>query len=44
MFVNPSVLLFRESLMIQGAAVAVFLGMVGIVESVALRRLFSNGG
>jgi ABC-2 type transport system permease protein len=44
MFVNPSLLLLKESILIQGAAVAVFLGMVGIVQSVALRRLFSNGG
>jgi ABC-type uncharacterized transport system permease subunit len=44
MFVNPSLLLLKESIVIQGAAVAVFLVMVGIVQSVGMRRLFSNGG
>jgi ABC-2 type transport system permease protein len=44
MFVNPSLLLLRESILIQGAAVAVFMVMVAIVQFVAMRRLFSNGG
>jgi ABC-type uncharacterized transport system permease subunit len=44
MFVRPSVLLLKESILIQGAAVTVFLGMVGIIQFVAMRRLFSNGG
>jgi viologen exporter family transport system permease protein len=44
MFVNPSLLLLKQAMVIQGAAVAVFLGIVGIVQFVAMRRLFSNGG
>jgi len=44
MFVNPSLTLLKESIVIQGVAVAIFAGMVGIVQSIALRRLFANGG
>jgi ABC-2 type transport system permease protein len=44
MFVTPSLNLLEESIAIQGAAVALFSGMVGIVQYVAMRRLFSNGG
>jgi ABC-2 type transport system permease protein len=44
MFVKPSFLLLKESIAIQGAGVAVFLGMVGMVQFIAMRRLFSNGG
>jgi ABC-2 type transport system permease protein len=44
MFVNPSLLLLRESIIIQGAAVLVFLVIVRAVQHVAMRRLFANGG
>lgn len=44
MFVNPSLLLMKESIVIQGAAVVVFAVMVGIVQFIAMRRLFANGG
>lgn len=44
MFVNPSLLLLKESIVIQGAGVAVFVAMVGAVQFIAMRRLFSNGG
>ena len=44
MFVNPSLLLLKESILIQGAAVAVFTLMVGVIQFVAMQRLFSNGG
>ncbi len=44
MFVNPSLLLLKESIVIQGAAVALFVAMVGAVQFIAMRRLFSNGG
>jgi hypothetical protein len=42
-FVNPG-FLGKESILIQGAAVTVFMVMAGIVQFVAMRRLFSNGG
>jgi ABC-2 type transport system permease protein len=44
MFVSPGFRLFGESIAIQGFAVLVFAGMVAVVQSMALRRLFANGG
>jgi ABC-2 type transport system permease protein len=44
MFVAPTVRLFEESLLIQGAALISAVGVVAIVQSIALRRLFANGG
>jgi ABC-2 type transport system permease protein len=44
MFVSPSFRLFGESVVFQGCAVLVFAGLVAVVQSMALRRLFANGG
>ena len=44
MFVDSSLLLMKESIVIQGAAVIVFAVMVGSVQFIAMRRLFANGG
>ena len=44
MFVNPSFPLLKESIAIQGFAVALFIGLAALVQSIAMRRLFSNGG
>jgi viologen exporter family transport system permease protein len=44
MFVNPSFALLKESLITQGAAVVAYAGLVWIVQLIAFRRLFANGG
>jgi hypothetical protein len=44
MFVAPTARLFEESLLIQVAALISAVGVVAIVQSIALRRLFANGG
>jgi hypothetical protein len=44
MFVAPTFQLFQESLLIQGVALAASAGVLAIVQSIALRRLFANGG
>ncbi|HXF17677.1 MAG TPA: hypothetical protein VN496_11765 [Burkholderiales bacterium] len=44
MFVNPSFRHFGEAIVIQGCAVVVFAIVVAMVQSIALKRLFANGG
>jgi ABC-type uncharacterized transport system permease subunit len=44
MFVSPSFPLLREFILIQAAGVLFYACLVGVVQSVAMRRLFSNGG
>jgi hypothetical protein len=44
MFVDPSLQLLKESILIQGAAVVAFASFVAAVQFIALRRLFANGG
>jgi len=44
MLVAPTYPLFQESLLIQGVALAAAGGILVIVQSIALRRLFANGG
>jgi ABC-2 type transport system permease protein len=44
MFVNPSTQLLRQSLVTQGVAVLVYALVVRLVQSIAFRRLFANGG
>jgi ABC-2 type transport system permease protein len=44
MFVAPTFQLFQESLLIQGVALVAAGGTLVIVQSIALRRLFANGG
>ena len=44
MFVDPSFRLLMESIVIQGGAVVVFAVLVVVVQSIAFRRLFANGG
>jgi ABC-2 type transport system permease protein len=44
MFVDPSFALLKESLMRQGVAVVGYAGLVFLVQLVAFRRLFANGG
>jgi len=44
MFVSPSLPLLEESIVIQVAGVVLFAGMVGLVQFIAMRRLFANGG
>jgi viologen exporter family transport system permease protein len=44
MFVSPSFALLKESLITQGAAVVGYAGLVSLVQLIAFRRLFANGG
>ena len=44
MFVNPSFILLKQSLITQGVAVAAYAGLVSTVQFIAFRRLFANGG
>jgi ABC-type uncharacterized transport system permease subunit len=44
MFVAPTFQLFQDSLLIQGVALTTAGGALLIVQSIALRRLFANGG
>ena len=44
MFVTPGTALLFESIWNQGLALILFSGAVAVVQSVALRRLFANGG
>jgi ABC-2 type transport system permease protein len=44
MFVDPSLQLLKESILIQGAAVVAFASFVAAVQFIALRRLVANGG
>jgi len=44
MFVEPHSGLLRETIIMQGGGLIVFATLVCVVQAVALRRLFSNGG
>ena len=44
MFVNPSFILLKQSLITQGVAVVAYAGLVSTVQFIAFRRLFANGG
>src|SRR5262245_10098780 len=41
MFVNPSLAVLKESLIMQGAALVVYTGLVWTVQLIAFRRLFA---
>ena len=44
MFVDPHYGLLREAIVMQGCGLIVLGTLVYVVQAVALRRLFSNGG
>jgi len=44
MFVNPTADLVRDAVLMQGVALVVFGGAVCVVQALAFRRLFANGG
>lgn len=44
MFVSPNVVLLRDVVVLQGAALLIYAAVVATVQRVALRRLFANGG
>jgi ABC-2 type transport system permease protein len=44
MFVSPSFALLKDALITQGIAVIGYAGLVSLVQLIAFRRLFANGG
>ena len=44
MFVDPSFRLLKDSMVTQVSAVIALAGLVALVQFIALRRLFANGG